>query len=402
LLAKHFFTYKYDYRDEWLNFTRILSEGEPGSVLCERVIRAMAGLVESPAGALWLRQDNRFVRAAHWNLPAVELDEPADGELAAFLESRGWVIALDEYRADPAAYGELKLGPRFSDNPEAWLIVPLLFHDRLLGFLLLAKSLGKVSFNWEVWDLLKTAARQAASHLAQMQAADALVVARQFDSFNRMTAFVVHDLKNLVAQLSLLTENAEKHKNNPEFIEDMIATVESSVARMNRLLMQLRSGGHEENIASDVDLYDVVKDVVAAKNAFRLKPVVMCAEPAIQVRADRLRLARALGNVVQNALEATRYDGVVTIDIRRDGNAAVVEVKDSGRGMDETFVRERLFRPFDSTKGSGMGIGAYECREYARELGGGVEVESEPGAGTRFSIRLPAVPPQPVRQGAVA
>src|SRR5512139_3034066 len=388
-LSKHFFSYRYDYREEWLNFTRTLTEGQPGERLCERAVEALARLLESPGGALWMREGNAgYQRASHWNWADLNGTEPADAPFIQWLASRQWVVDLDEMKTRRDLYGDLDTPAWLQDADNAWLVVPLLLHDELLGFVVLKHSLGKVSFNWEVSDLLKVAARQAAAHLAQMRASNQLIVARQFESFNRTTTFVIHDLKNLVAQLSLLLANAEKHKHNPEFQADMLETVESAVARMNKVLAQLRRGGDEVRTQS-VAVADVLVDAAASKQAFKLRPKLDLGDAGMQVRADRERLTRAIGHLLQNALEATPASGQVTLRAFAAAGHAVIEVTDTGAGMDDEFIRNRLFQPFDSTKGAGMGIGAYECRETIRALGGRMEVESTPGSGTRFRVSLP-------------
>ena len=392
-LSKHFFSYTYDYRDEWLNFTRILSQGDPGEQLCTRTIQAVAGLVESQSGALWLaREPHCFTRIVSWNLHHADGEEPADGALAEFLAQREWVINLDEYRSQPELYEDLQLPAWINAIPDAWLVAPLLVHDKLIGFMIIGRSLGKIPFNWEVSDLIKTAARQAAANLAQMEAAEALTVARQFESFNRMAAFVVHDLKNLITQQSLLVSNAEKHKHKPEFVDDMISTVESSVARMNRLLQQLKGGESAVLAEQKIELGGLLSEIIGEKHVYRLKPTLQQGAASIEVGADRERLKRVLGHILQNALEATSYDGHIQVSLARRDDDAVIDITDTGCGMDDSFIRERLFRPFDSTKGSGMGIGAYECREYIRELGGRIDVASAPELGTTFSIHIPVDP----------
>ena len=399
LLSKHFFRYRYDYREEWLRFTAMLTAGDPGSQLNERTLQAMARLVDSPGAALWLREEtgpdqSRYRRAAEWNLPGVEGEVAGDNAFARFMESRNWVLELDECRNDPNALCGADLPPWLKQNSEAWLAVPLLWHERMLGFMILAPSLGKVQFNWEVSDLLKTAARQAAANMAQAQAAEALTVARQFESFNRAAAFVVHDIKNLVAQLSLLLANAQKHKHKPEFQEDMLATIESSVARMNRMLAKLRdesTPSHEStpNRLRKVELAPLLQEVMQSKSAFSLKPELHIEASDMRVQAEAEKLGRVLGHIVQNAIEATPYTGKVSVTLKREDDWSVIRVEDTGCGMDETFIRERLFRPFASTKGTGMGIGAYECREYLQELGGQVHVTSRVGQGTTFTLKLP-------------
>ncbi|MCL5059941.1 MAG: PEP-CTERM system histidine kinase PrsK [Candidatus Thermoplasmatota archaeon] len=388
-LSKHFFSYRYDYREEWLNFTRTLTEGRPGEHLCERAVEALARLVESPGGALWMREgDAGYPRASHWNWGDLDGTEAADSAFIQWLAGKQWVVDLDEMKTRRDLYGDLDTPPWIRQADDAWLVVPLMLHDELLGFVVLKHSLGNVTFNWEVSDLLKVAARQAAAHLAQMRAANQLIVARQFESFNRTTTFVIHDLKNLVAQLSLLLSNAEKHKHNPEFQADMLDTVESAVARMNKVLAQLRRGGDEAQ-AQSVALADILADAVASKQAFKLRPAVDLPPAPLRVRAERERLTRAVGHLLQNALEATPPTGHVTLRAFEESGQAVVEITDTGSGMDDDFIRTRLFQPFDSTKGAGMGIGAYECRETVRALGGQLDVESTPGRGTRFRLNLP-------------
>lgn len=387
-MSKHFFNYRYDYREEWLKFTRTLTEGQAGEQLCERAVEALARLLESPSGALWMREGNAgYQRASHWNWADLQGTEPADSPFLKWLADKQWVVDLDEMQTRRDLYGDLSAPDWIRNAEDAWLIVPLMLHDELLGFVVLKHSLANVTFNWEVSDLLKVAARQAAAHLSQMRASNQLIVARQFESFNRTTTFVIHDLKNLIAQLSLLLANAEKHKHNPEFQADMLETVESAVARMNKVLTQLRHTGRES--LESVALADILQDAIASKQAFKLRPGLLPPPPDLRVRAERERLTRAIGHLVQNALEATPSGGSVTVSGRAEDGQAIVEITDTGSGMDDEFIRTRLFAPFDSTKGAGMGIGAYECRETLRALGGSIEVHSQPGQGTRFRLSLP-------------
>lgn len=388
-LSKHFFSYRYDYREEWLNFTRTLTEGRPGEQLCERAVEALAGLLESPGGALWMREgDAGYQRASHWNWADLQGTEPADAPFIQWLASKQWVVDLDEMKVRRDLYGDLSTPAWLEHADNAWLVVPLMLHEELLGFVVLKHSLGNVTFNWEVSDLLKVAARQAAAHLAQMRASNQLIVARQFESFNRTTTFVIHDLKNLIAQLSLLLANAEKHKHKPEFQADMLDTVANAVTRMNKVLAQLRRGS-DATQAQSVVLADILDEAVTSKQAFKLRPTLELPPASLRVRAERDRLARAIGHLLQNALEATPPTGQVTLRGFEEAGRAIIEIVDTGCGMDDEFIRTRLFQPFDSTKGAGMGIGAYECRETLRALGGNIEVDSTPGLGTHFRLSLP-------------
>ena len=337
-----------------------------------------------------MRQESGiFERVAQWNFPATDGSEIDSSGLLRFFEKRQWVVDLDDYKRSAEIYEGLELPTWLSGSSQAWLIVPLSMQDEVVGFAVLARSRGRVTVNWEISDLLKTAGCQAATYVAQAHAAEALARSKQFESFNKMSAFVVHDLKNLVAQLSLLLRNAQRHKHNPQFQEDMLGTIESSVNKMNRILMQLRSGGLPVERPVPVRLGDVVTRAVASKSAYRPSPRLDLAAEDLWVTASAERLERVVGHLVQNAVEATPDDGRVDVRVSRQGDDATIEVRDTGKGMSEEFMRETLFKPFESTKRTGMGIGTFESREYIRELGGRMEVSSRPGKGSSFVIVLP-------------
>jgi putative PEP-CTERM system histidine kinase len=390
IVSKHFFSYRYDYRDEWLRFTHALSARGSQSELGQDVVKGLADMLESPAGSLWMRESagRHYAQSARWNMPADSAIEPADSGFVRFLIETGWVVNLEEYRMSPVRYRGLELPQWLSELPNAWLIIPLANGSELIGFVILATARTRVDVNWEVNDLLKTAARQAATFLGQMQATEALLEARKFDAFNRMSAFVIHDLKNIVAQLSLMVKNAERHRGNPEFQKDMLMTVEHSVERMKQLMLQLREGTTPVDAPHGVDLAAVIDRIQRAKASQQPIPEIRL-EEKVAARGHEDRLERVIGHLVQNAIDATGENGRVWIRLANQDGLAMVEVGDTGEGMTAEFVRERLFKPFQTTKATGMGIGAYESLQYVQELGGRVQVESAPNAGTRVRLLLP-------------
>lgn len=385
-ISKHFYNYNYDYREEWLRFTRTLSADGPDLGL--RTIQAVAGLVESSGGALWIcRESGNCEPVAHWSLPSVKQSEPLEGSFCQFLGNKQWVIDLKEYASYPEHYEKIIMPEWLRTYTKAWLVVPLILHGKLFGFVILLEPRSPIKLNWEVTDLLKIAGSQAASYLAQKESADALMVARQFESFNRMSTFVVHDLKNLVSQLSLLLPNAEKHKNNPAFQKDMLDTVDYSVKKMRLLLHKLnRESSIEKPLPLSIDR--LLQQAVALKSAAVPKPTLEIVDSGLMVLAIWDRLERVIGHIIQNAIEATSKDGQVLIRLFRQDEFIVVECKDNGQGMSEDFIQEKLFKPFESTKSAGMGIGAFESREYIHELGGRLEVASRQSIGTTFRIML--------------
>lgn len=392
-LGKHFLRYRYDYRDEWLKFTRALTSHTQPQELSQHVIRGLADMVESPAGALWLlnAEHSHFVQVARWNVQQSSAMEPLDSGLAQFMKRTGWVIDLREFKNKPDRYDCLTLPEWLTDVPQAWLLVPLPIGGEQLGFVLLAQARTHLDLNWEVTDLLKTAAAQAASFLAQMRATEALLESRKFDAFNRMSAFVVHDLKNIVTQLSLMMKNAKRLQHNPEFQADMLMTVENSLERMKQLMMQLREGAAPSGGAVGVDLGAIAQEWTRSAES-RGRTVRLDLQPDLFTRGHAERLKRVVGHLIQNALDATEHHGHdVWVKSHRFGSHASLQVGDNGVGMSEEFLQTRLFKPFQTTKVAGMGIGAYESMQYIQELGGKMTVESKEGEGTLVTLLLPVM-----------
>lgn len=389
-LGKHFFRYRYDYREEWLRFTQTLSAKNSPQEMGVQVIRGLADMLESPGGSLWLksRADGGFGQTARWNIAASDAIEDGASGLVSFLQNSGWVVNLEEYRSFPRRYGQLILPAWLQDISHAWLIVPLTVGDDMIGFVLLARARARMDVNWEVNDLLKTAGRQAASFLAQMQATEALLEVRKFDAFNRMSAFVVHDLKNVVTQLSLMMKNAKRLHDNPEFQQDMLMTVENSLDRMRQLMLQLREGATPPGTAVGVDLAAMLRRLaLVARDRGRVLEIDV--EEPLVTRGHEERLERVIGHMVQNALDATDHSKRVWVKLARSGGQALIEVGDNGRGMTREFIRDRLFKPFQTTKQAGMGIGAYESFQYVQELGGKITVDSEINQGTTVRMLMP-------------
>ena len=389
-IGKNFFHYIYDYREDWLKFTNLLVVQDSNPEMGKQIIKAFSNILESPAGSLWMKKgnDGAFNQVAHMNQTHTHLSEDSKSLFCRFMNSTGWVIDIEQYRRAPELYGALKLPDWINDFPGTWLIVPLLAGEELIGFCTLDKPRNPVSVNWEVNDLLKTAGRQAAGFLAQMQATEALLESRKFAAFNRMSAFVVHDLKNIVTQLSLMMRNSQRLLSNPEFQNDMLLTVDNSLVRMRQLMRQLHEGPVLSAPASGVDLEVLIDRLVARSIKSGRKIKFDLSSPAA-VRGQEDRLERVLGHLIQNALDATDAAGSVRISLDADGDRAQVVLCDTGCGMSPEFVASSLFKPFQTTKQHGMGIGAYECALYIQELGGAIHVDSTLGVGTTLTLSIP-------------
>ena len=254
--------------------------------------------------------------------------------------------------------------------------------------------------DWEDFDLLRTAGKQAASSLAEAMSQEALGHAQRFEEFNRRFAFILHDIKNLVSQLSLLARNAERHADNPDFRADMVATLQSSVGKMNDLLARLAP--HSQARVQRVEpqsLRPILTAVIAAKR--RDREVNLLGDASVSARVDPAALEQAVGHLLQNALDASSGEPV-SVRVSSDAATVSIAISDKGVGMDGDFIRNRLFEPFASTKPGGFGIGAFEAKALITAMGGQLSVDSQLGRGTTFTIILPAVEEtsEPIRKSA--
>lgn len=405
-ISQNFFDYKYDYRNEWLKMTKELANLTDSPPLPERVIRILADLVESNAGAIWLQDEQNHYQlkaTINMNFDRHTLIDSND-DLVRYFRDREWIIDLNAYKADPVAYDLLEVPDMIIQYPKGWLIIPLYLGNELYGMALIGAPLTQVELNWENFDLIRVVARQTGNLLAQADAQNALTRAMQFDAVSKASAFMLHDLKTVIAQLSLLVKNAPKHRNNPAFIDDMIQTADHAVNKMSNLVTLVQKPqGNQGKIAEMINLKNVLSSAVADASRRMPKPHFGYRNGDVWIRADSEQLSTVVGHLLRNAQEATPPEGDITVTLKVARGTAVVFIQDSGSGMTEEFIRNRLFKPFESTKGlTGMGIGVYQTQEYLRELGGSVDVTSEPGVGSCFSMRLPLADAAPLKAASTA
>lgn len=389
-LAKHLFRHRYDYRAEWMRFTETLGAPDGAAPLDERIVKAIADLTDSPGGVLLVPDGAALGVGASWNWDRATLPIASDAGLAAHLAATGRILELDPIRQRAADAPDAAAVPQWMlDLPNAWAVVPLPHMASLAGAILLARPPIDRALDWEDFDLLKVAGRQVASHLAEARAQEKLADAQRFDEFNRRFAFILHDIKNLVSQLTLTARNAERHADNPEFRADMIATLQDSAERMNALLARL-SQHHRSRREAPQPVAVVPLAHRVATTRRRQHPVITSGAPAVVAHADPAALEQLLGHLVQNAIEASPAHEPVTLAVSTEGEEVHIDVIDRGCGMSPAFVRDKLFKPFVSSKEGGFGIGAFEARQLADAMQGRLEVVSREGAGTRFRLILRA------------
>ena len=393
-LAKHLFEHRYDYRTEWLRFTETLGRaGADAPPLSERIVKAFADVIDAPGGLLLVADGGALAVAAGWNWPGTS-PPPMSLQGLRDVEASGRILEFEALRhgRGNATEKALALWEWVIEDESAWVGVPLLHQQRLVGLVVLASPEYRRPLDWEDFDLLRTAGNQAASSLAEAMGQEALANAHRFEEFNRRFAFILHDIKNLVSQLSLLTRNAERHADNPEFRADMVATLQSSVGKMNELLARLspHSRGRVQRVEAQ-PLRPILSAAIAGKR--RDRDIQLLGDASVSALVDAAALEQAVGHLIQNAVDASSSAPVTVRVTANDGNVAIT-IADKGVGMDGDFIRNRLFQPFASTKPGGFGIGAFEARSLILAMGGQLSVDSRPGQGTSFTIYLPAAEPE--------
>ena len=390
-ISKNFFDYKYDYREEWIKSTNALASNDSENTLYYKIITILGGLVGGTTGAIWCKDDEGTftLRSQLGSIDGKLNPIDVNSDLVHFFMQHEWIINIEEYMLDPSKYQLIEIPEDILHQNHPWLIIPLGSGNHISGIVLLCNPIANIDLNWENYDLLKIVSQQACSYVDQNESQEKLGTAKQFEAVNKASAFLVHDIKTIIAQLSLLVRNAEKHKSNPAFIDDMIRTTSHTVDKMGHLLHQIRNP-NQSNESQTVELGQLLLEIYQTHKKSSPCPSLEALDNPVWVEADKEELRSAIGHIVQNAVEATPKEGEVSIATKIGNDYIYIFIQDTGSGMSEEYIQEHLFKPFVSTKGlTGMGIGVYQSREYLRKLNGKISVTSELGFGTCFTLKLP-------------
>jgi putative PEP-CTERM system histidine kinase len=388
-IAKNFFANKYEYRDEWLNLIGKIESSNAESNY-QMATQIMMSKADANYGAIVKQITNtQFETKYSEGLDFEEMFIPQLIHLCHFCKREGWIIDLAEYTATPSIYPDLSLNLMQWQDKNISVVVPIFIGKEFYGLFILATDKKLSKLNWEDRDLFFAVSKQLGNVLSLHEANDKIAESKQFDAFNRMSAFLVHDLKNIQAQLALITTNAEKHRDNPEFIDDVFETVDSATERLDKVLSQLRNKQVAQAKHNTVNVSQLMTKVVKQRNV--KKPQVDLEVNGIfKVVADEEVMFSVLNHLIQNAQEATNESGWVKVTARSISSDIQITIEDNGEGMSKSFIEKRLFKPFDTTKGNaGMGIGVYEAKQFIESLSGIIKVESEVGVGSKFIVNIP-------------
>jgi putative PEP-CTERM system histidine kinase len=386
-IAKNFFANKYEYRDEWLDLIEKIetTSGEDPYQIATQIMMSKLGVNK---GAIVKQVSERHFKMTYSE--ALFMDTELEQQLVnirQFCLHYNWIVDIQEYAMSANDYPDLSLDIVPLLQQKISIIVPIYISKTFYGFFVLAGHTQPL--NWEDRDLLFAVSKQLGNVISLHEANEELAESKQFDAFNRMSAFLVHDLKNVQAQLALITSNAEKHRNNPDFIDDVFETVGSATARLDKVLTQLRNKQLAETTKKRCNIAQLIKDVVEQRNVILPKVTIEQTEN-VELFLETETLHSVLNHLIQNAQEATNKDGWVKIRASVSDNKLLIAVLDNGCGMSETFINSRLFKPFDTTKGNaGMGIGVYEAKQFVESIGGSMQVTSFEQEGSIFQLSLP-------------
>jgi len=389
-ITKHFFANKYDYRVEWLKSIEQLEIGESDDyyhtathIICSSLNIEQGALVKKVS-------DETFQCVYHQNFNVEQHDLRGLVAVDEFCQQHGWIIDVRELAIVENSYPNLQLDAKIFSDKHIDIIVPIFMNKSVYGFFLLAMPPEQGVLNWEDRDLLFSISKQLSNYLSLNEANESLAESKQFDAFNRMSAFLVHDLKNIQAQLALINSNAKRHRDNPAFVDDVFETVEAATERLDKVLTQLRNKQVAESAKKNIDIKSVIMKVVEQRN-IEYPHINAQLELDSMISIDEETFSSVLNHLLQNAQEATNEDGWVKINAEIVTNDLHLSIIDNGCGMSADFIANRLFKPFDTTKGNaGMGIGVYEAKQFIESVNGTMQVTSRENEGSHFKIVIPS------------
>jgi len=397
-VVRHFGKAQHDSVQLWSGFSRRLAKVRDESGLCVASVKLICETFEVLSVAIWLA-DEQKERLTLGASTAQRPDGAAAGSPTAAASSavaaglRARLSPFDLDAVNEAWAEELRrLNPTsFAGKGGNRWCVPLSAGEQVLGALVLADRVNASPYTAEELELLKCIGDQFSSVLLNLRLANEVVQARELEAFRTMSAFFVHDLKNAAASLNLMLKNLPVHFDNPAFREDALRGVGNTARRIDEMIARLSALRQQPDFRPEkTDLNALVSETIEGLQELRSVPLTVELGPLPPLLADREQLRSVLNNLLLNARDALGQDGRITVSTEPRGGRAVLSVADNGCGMSEAFVRDSLFRPFQSTKKDGLGIGMFQSRMIVEAHGGSIQVESEEGEGTTFRVILPA------------
>jgi putative PEP-CTERM system histidine kinase len=391
IVSRHFKRPQYDFRQIWTRVTQSMTNVFDPSGLCAAAAKLISETFNVLSVSIWLLDEqHRLAFAASTSkserdatdlLPRVDQDfasirvltkpfdlEKAKGDYAEGLRQ----ISLSQFRT--------------GGNP---ICVPLCAGNRCIGVVILADRVGGMPYTVEELDLLKCMGDQIAVGLLNLRLTDEIARGKELEAFQAMSAFFVHDLKNAASTLSLTLQNLPVHFDDPVFRQDVLRGIGETADRINAVISRLAALRHLELNLAEVDVNLLVDDAVKALNGSADIKVTKRLGLQPKLRLDRDQVGSVITNLLLNARDAVGSTGEIRIETTQNDSWAVVSISDNGCGMSPAFLKSSLFRPFQSTKKKGLGIGMFQSKMIVEAHSGRITVDSEPAVGTTFRVMLP-------------
>ena len=391
IVSRHFKRPQYDFRQIWTRVTHSMSDvfDQPG--LCASAARLISETFTVLSVSVWLLDEqDRLAFAASTS----KSERDATDILPKLNQNFGGIRVLTKPFDLENAKGDYADGLRqislsqFRTGGHS-VCVPLCAGSGCIGLVILADRVGGTPYSVEELDLLKCMGDQIAVGLLNLRLTDEIARGKELEAFQAMSAFFVHDLKNAASTLSLTLQNLPVHFDDPVFRQDVLRGIGETADRINAVISRLTALRHLELNLADVDVNLLVDDALRALNGSANVKVTKRLGMQPKLRLDREQFGSVITNLLLNARDAVGPKGEIRIETAQNDNWAVVSVSDNGCGMSPAFLRSSLFRPFQSTKKKGLGIGMFQSKMIVEAHRGQITVDSEPAVGTTFRVMLP-------------
>jgi putative PEP-CTERM system histidine kinase len=389
-VSRHFKRPQYDFRQIWTRVTQSMSNAFGQSATCAAAAKLISETFNVLSVSIWLLEEDRLALAASTSRSASEANAVLDAPQRNFGAIRTLTKPFDLEKAKGEhAEGLRQISLSQFRTGGNRVCVPLRAGSRCMGIAILADRVGGIPYTVEELDLLKCVGDQIAGGLLNLRLTDEMTRGKELEAFQAMSAFFVHDLKNAASTLSLTLKNLPVHFDDPVFRQDVLRGMGETAERINQLISRLTALRRLELNFAEVDLNSIIDDAVKGLNGTANVKVVRDLRLHPKVKLDRDQFASVISNLLVNAREAVGPGGEVRIETAQDDEWAIVSVADNGCGMTPAFMKSSLFRPFQTTKKKGLGIGMFQSKMIVEAHRGRILVESEPAVGTTFRIMLP-------------
>lgn len=386
----------YDYRTLWLKVTAATSQSVREKDICESTTKLLANLFDTKLTSIWLLDTlgNQFTLAASADQQTnislrAESKRIAAGNIPTKLLELPEPLNLDKLEGDWKT-SIIENNPSVFPDGGDRILVPLTGQGSVVGFAVLGDRTNTLNFTQQEFDTLSCIGNHIAATLLSAALTRKLEESKEIEAFQTMATFFVHDLKNAVSTLNLMLKNMPLHWDNPEFRADALRGIGNTSQRITDLITRLSQVRHELDILpTQLSLKELTDSILSQ---WEVPPHIQFSRTKIediQVRADSSKLKSVILNLLINASEAMDAPGRIDLSISLEGAKALIRVKDTGSGMSDEFIRDALFRPFKTTKKSGLGIGMFQSKMVIEAHGGSIDVESKEGKGSVFTVKLP-------------